>query len=52
MQEWLDLARDDVSRLRLTPPLVSLLVGSLVFTDSYNLWIGVVLKPSAVFSGT
>jgi hypothetical protein len=30
MQEWLDLARDDVSRLRLTPPLVSLLVGWLV----------------------
>jgi hypothetical protein len=25
-QEWLDLARDDVSRLHLTPPLVSLLV--------------------------
>jgi hypothetical protein len=30
MPEWLDLARDDVSRLRLTAPLVSLLVGWLV----------------------
>jgi hypothetical protein len=27
MQEWLDLARDDVSRVRLSPSLVSLLVG-------------------------
>jgi hypothetical protein len=24
MQEWLNLTRDDVSHLRLTPPLVSL----------------------------
>jgi hypothetical protein len=28
-QEWSNLARDDVSRLRKTPPLVSFLVGLL-----------------------
>jgi hypothetical protein len=31
MQEWLNLTRDDVSRLRLTLPLVSFLVGLLAY---------------------
>jgi hypothetical protein len=32
MQEWLNLAWDNVWRLRKTPPLVSFLVGWLVYT--------------------
>jgi hypothetical protein len=31
-QEWSDLTRDDVSRLRKTPPLVSILVGLVLST--------------------
>jgi hypothetical protein len=42
-QEWLDLARDDFSRLRLTPPLVSLLVGWLVGSNEAYCSYGVLL---------
>jgi hypothetical protein len=34
-QEWLNIARDDVWRLRRTPPLVSFLVGLVTISHSY-----------------
>jgi hypothetical protein len=35
MQEWFNLARYDVLGLRRTPPLVSFLVGSFIFNDTF-----------------